>query len=214
VAAQEISGRVSADGRPLEGVDVLVFSEPARRLAGATRTDAEGGFRVTAEGEDPLVVLAKVRGEVCSPEVVSPVGSEPVDINVRTGEGFADLSGRTEDLAPPLVVRLDPVSIAGVPDWLIPLVAQRSAGVFEGSYCEAPATGGTFHVRLRRGEWRLRGDRFVDGPVGPGGTGPANLTVTAVSTDAGEDAEGDAYGGFRLVVQGDVGVRLGVGPGS
>lgn len=190
-----------------------MFSEPARRLAGTTRTDVDGAFRMTAEGEGPLVVLAKVRGAVCAPEVVSAVGAEPLDIDVRTGEGFAELSGRTEDLAPPLVVRLDPVRIEGIPDWLIPLVAQRSAGVFEGSYYEVPATGGTFHIRLRRGEWRLRGDRFVDGPVGPGGAGPATLAVTGVSTDAGEEVEGDAYGGFRLMVQGDVGVRLSVGPG-
>lgn len=212
MAARELSGRLSADGRPLEGQDILVFSQPARRLAGSARTGADGAFRVTAEGEEPLVLLAKVRGPVCTLEVVPLTGSAPVDIDVRTDEGFAELSGRTEDLTPPLVVRINPSRIDGVPEWLIPLSTQRSAGVFESSYCEVPATGGAFHLRLRRGDWSLRGDRFVDGPVGPGGATPAALVVTGVSTDAGE-AAGDPSGGFRVAVQGDLGLRLSVGPG-
>ncbi len=214
MAAREVSGHVSVDGRPLAGEDVLVFSQPARRLAGATRTGEDGAFRMTAEGEEPLVLLAKVRRPVCTLEVIPLTGSGPVEIDVRTGDGFADLSGSTEDLTPPLVVRMDPSRIDGVPEWLIPLSAQRSEGVFESSYCEIPATGGVFRVRLRRGDWRLRGDRFVDGPVGPGGTTPPTLVVTGVATDVGEEATGESHGGFVITVQGDRSVRLSVGPGS
>ena len=214
MAAREVSGQLSVDGRPLAGEDVLVFSQPARRLAGATLTGADGAFRMTADGEEPLVLLAKVRRPVCTLEVVPLTGSGPVEIDVRTGEGFADLSGRTEDLAPPLMVRIDPSRIDGVPEWLIPLSAQRREGVFEGSYWEIPATGGVFRVRLRLGDWRLRGDRFVNGPVGPGGAMPPSLVVTGVATDAGEEAPGEPYGGFVITVQGDRSVALSVGPGS
>jgi hypothetical protein len=213
VAAREVTGRVTVDGSPVSGEDVLVFSEPARRLAGAAVTDDDGRFRVRADGEEPLVLLAKVRAPVCSLEAVPLSGSGSVEVDVGTASGFAELSGTTEELEPPLTVRIDPAALEGVPDWLIPLAKQRREGVFEGSYCEVPAAGGAFRVRLRRGDYRLRGDRFVDGPVGPGGATPAALVVTAVSgADGAGDAPGDPYGGFRLTVDGDVSVRLSVTP--
>jgi hypothetical protein len=213
VATLTITGRLQVDGHPLPGADVLVFSEAARRLAGAGQTGADGGFTVSAEGEEPLVLLAKVRGPVCSLEALPVGGSGPVQIDVDTSEGFAELNGSAEEFADPaLVVRLDPARVDGVPDWLIAFAKQKREGVFEGSYCEIPLADGAFQIRLRRGDYRVRGDLLVDGPVGKDGTTPATLVVKRVQLADGREAPGDPSGGFLVSVEGDTSVRLTVGP--
>lgn len=213
MATLTITGRVQVDGQPLPGADVLVFSETARRLAGAGQTGLDGGFTVSAEGEEPLVLLAKVRGPACSLEALPLSGSGPVEIDVDTSEGFAELTGSAEgSVDPAFVVRIDPVRVEGVPDWLITFAKQKREGVFEGSYCEIPLTGGAFRIRLRRGDYRVRGDLWVDGPVRKDGTTPATLVVKGVRLADGREAPGDPSGGFLVSVEGDTSVQLTTGP--
>lgn len=207
-----ISGRLRVDGRPLPGADVLVFSEAARRLAGSGSTDADGAFGVPVAGAEPFVLLAKVRGPVCSLHAVPVTGSGPVEVDVDTAAGFAELRGSGEAPEdPPLVLRIDPARVEGVPDWLITFAKQRREGVFEGTYCELPLVDGTFQVRVRHGDYRVRGDRFVDGPVRQDGTTPGTLLVRGIRTEGG-DAGGDPHAGFLIGVYGDTAVRLIVGP--
>jgi hypothetical protein len=215
VATRTIIGGLRVDGRPLPGADVLVFSETSRRLAGATQTGADGDFTVSADDGEPLVLLAKVRGPACSLVALPIRGSDPVEIDVDTSDGFAELIGSAEDAAASaLVVRIDPARVEGVPDWLITFAKQKREGVFEGAFYETPLEGGAFGIRLRRGDYRVRGDLWVDAPVGKDGTTSAGLVVTGVVLADGGAAPGDPYGGFLVSVGDDTTVRLAVGPGD
>lgn len=212
-STNRLAGRVRIDGRPAAGQEVLLFSEGSRRLEGAATTDADGAFAIDRPSrEDGLVVLAKVRGEVCAPTAVSvPDGAGEVAVDVRSAELRGLRGSVTGEDALPLVVRLDLVRVDGVPDWLAELATLRRPGVMEGSFAEVPVTADGFRLLVRPGRYRIRGDRVVYDQARVRGPREPSVIVERVTLGpGGADLPGEPWGGFAVDVEGDVELVLAV----
>jgi predicted lipid carrier protein YhbT len=208
-----LAGHVHVEGRPAADQDVLLFREGSRSLEGVTTTGADGVFRLPRAANGDLVVLAKLRGEVCT-AVAAPVpqgAADEIAIDLRS-EDLRHLRASVEgDDALPLTVRLDLVRVEGLPDWLIDLATLRRPGVREASFAEIPVADGRMHLRVRPGHYRIRGDRVVyDQARVPGPKATSVIVDRARLDPEGTELPGEEWGGFHLDVEGDVEVALSV----
>lgn len=213
-SATTLAGRVHVDGRPAGGQDVLLFAQESRSLEGVATTDADGAFRLplpTRQGG--LVVLAKLRGEVCSAVAVPvPEGAtDEIHVDVED-EDLRELRGSIHgDDALPLTVRLDLVRVDGVPGWLVDLATFQGPGVMEPSFAEVPVPDGHFRVRVRPGRYRIRGDRVVYDQARVRGPRETSVIVDRARLEpGGTELPGEPWGGFVLDIDDDVEVALSV----
>jgi hypothetical protein len=207
-----VTGAVTADGVALSGAEVVLFApgEDPRFLTSGT-TDAAGAFALEPEadggsalvlarlGTDPVAVLAQ-EVEMPRPRPVTlDVGPlATVAVTVESDVGHPD----------ELMVSLDPVQPAGVPDPLQPLVTQRGPGVFAGRFATRTVDGRRFDIHVQRGRWRVTA-QFIDHDR-PNIVAPKFRNYIAAAARAGDGAElpGDESRGFELAVDGDTELTL------
>jgi hypothetical protein len=207
-----VTGAVTADGVAVSGAEIVLFGpgEPPRFLTAGT-TDAGGAFALEPEsnggsatvlarlGTDPVAVLAR---EVDMPRPrplaldVGPLAT--VAVTVESDVGHPD----------ELIVSLDPVEPAGVPDPLRPFVNQRAPDVFAGRFAARTVHGPRFDVRLQRGRWRVTA-QFIDHDR-PNMVAPKFRNYIAAAARGGDGAAlpGDESRGFELAVDGDTELTL------
>ena len=146
-----VSGTVSVDGRPVGGQDVLVLADG--RLVTSATSDDRGAFSVDADGA--VVLLAKLRGGTFGivSRAVAPGQRADLALDGPLGTVALELAGH--DLPEQLDLTLEPVTLAGVDDALIPFAKLQPGGTIAPHFGHRVIDTRGAELRLQPGTWRL-----------------------------------------------------------
>jgi hypothetical protein len=203
-------GTVRLDGGPLAGQQVMLVAPSMEALWGSAVTNDGGEFEIPwkaadAAGEAHLLVKVKAPVVGVLHRTVRLPDPGFADVQAETSDGFFTLAASVESPTgepKALVLRVDPVRVAGVPERLEPFFKQVGPGVFESIFATVPASGGQVAVTLREGTYKIGADSIdYDRPriVDPG----FDNYIAAALRIEGRNAPGDQYGGFLVEITRD-----------
>ena len=211
-----IIGAVELGGKPLAGKRVLLISADMSRLLASVTTDENGLFRFDLSGEQlptSAIIMAKIQG----PELaILHQAIDATDNELETftrlqisNDQFHTIRGRISSnhgWPPYLLLRVDPVHVAGVPEALEKFFNTVDENVIESWFYQLRLDGDSFELRVQSGAYRLSAGYYCKSSplettenysmslVSPDGENPTQLTTP--------------YAGFVLNVERDRTVNI------
>src|SRR5216684_7196090 len=160
-----IIGAVELGGKPLAGKRVLLISADMSRLLASVTTDENGLFRFDLSGEQlptSAIIMAKIQG----PELaILHQAIDATDNELETftrlqisNDQFHTIRGRISSnhgWPPYLLLRVDPVHVAGVPEALEKFFNTVDENVIESWFYQLRLDGDSFELRVQSGAYRL-----------------------------------------------------------
>jgi hypothetical protein len=162
-----VTGFVQIDGQPSADQRVLLISREMSRLLGSTTTGKDGRFEMTTPtGQKRVMLLVKLQGPVIGVvhRVVECDDVRPASIEVKVDTGGGDFHRvrstvvTTLGWPPFLVITVDPVHVASIPEPLEQFFNQRDDRVVEAHFFAMQLQGREFELILQSGTYRIGGN--------------------------------------------------------
>jgi hypothetical protein len=215
-----VTGTLELGGRPLADKRVLLISADMSRLLASATTDETGVFQFDLpdnELHSSAIIMAKIQGPVLAilqraitvtDDEVSP------DLHFEvSNEQFHTVRGRinsSQGWPPYLLLRVDPVRVAGIPEALGKFFNAIDEHVIESWFCQLPLDGDSFELSVQKGSYCLAIGYYTKSS--PHET-TENYSMTLISPD-GENPTRltTPYPGFVLNVERDRTVSVTIAP--
>jgi hypothetical protein len=195
-----LTGILELDRMPLSNSRVLLISGDMDHLIDSAISDANGLFQFPlSDRKSPsrVVIMAKVKAPVVaiSHRVVEVDEGDPGPqrLSIDTsGDQFHTLAGRiaSNDLWPPyLLLHLDPVHLAGVPEPLEKFFDKVEPQVIESWFLRQRIDGDNFSIRVQSGSYRFDVHYFSKSQPPLASTQSQNFFMSKVSVEREADAQ-------------------------
>ncbi len=160
-----VTGALELGGRPLADRRVLLISADMSRLLASATTDETGVFQFDLSDKQRhsgAIIIAKIQGPVLAilQRTIAVAGNEvAAALRLDIGnEQFYRIRGRInsrQGWPPYLLLRVDPVHVAGIPKALEKFFSTVDEHVIESWFYQLPLNGESFELSVQEGSYRL-----------------------------------------------------------
>lgn len=158
-----VTGTLELGGRPLADKRVLLISADMSRLLASATTDETGVFQFDLPYNQPhnsAIIMAKIQGPVLAVlqrTIIATDEQVGPDLHFDvSNEQFYTVRGRinsSQGWPPYLLLRVDPVHVAGIPEELEQFFNALDEHVIESWFYQLPLDGDSFELSVQKGSY-------------------------------------------------------------